>query len=176
MKIEFTCRNCEAGEKLREVTEQKLSKLEKYFDKEPTIKVCFKKQAKSLTTEIMLDYSGKFVRASASSDNFYDNIDVILPKLEGQIRKHRTRFDKHSKNAAYREQVLYSGAAEEEQTQRSVVREKKFKLAPMTVEEAKDELELLGHDFFVFLEAKTNTVQVIYRRNDGDYGLIEPEI
>lgn len=175
MKIDFTCRNCEAGEKLREVTEQKLSKLEKYFDKEPTVKVCFKKQAKSLTTEIMLDYAGRFVRASASSGNFYDNIDVILPKLEGQIRKHRTRFDKHSKNVAYREQALFTGS-EEEETPKSVVREKKFKLVPMTVDEAKEELELLGHDFYVFLEAKTNTVQVIYRRNDGDFGLIEPEI
>lgn len=175
MKIDFTCRNCEAGEKLREVTEQKLSKLEKYFDKEPTVKVCFKKQAKSLTTEIMLDYAGRFVRASASSDNFYDNIDVILPKLEGQIRKHRTRFDKHSKNVAYREQALFTGS-EEEETPKSVVREKKFKLTPMTVDEAEEELELLGHDFYVFLEAKTNTVQVIYKRNDGDFGLIEPEI
>ena len=175
MKIDFTCRNCEAGEKLREVTEQKLSKLEKYFDKEPTVKVCFKKQAKSLTTEIMLDYAGRFVRASASSDNFYDNIDVILPKLEGQIRKHRTRFDKHSKNVAYREQALFTGS-EEEETPKTVVREKKFKLVPMTVDEAKEELELLGHDFYVFLEAKTNTVQVIYKRNDGDFGLIEPEI
>ena len=175
MKIDFTCRNCEAGEKLREVTEQKLSKLEKYFDKEPTVKVCFKKQAKSLTTEIMLDYAGRFVRASASSDNFYDNIDLILPKLEGQIRKHRTRFDKHSKNAAYREQALFTGSVEEE-SPKSVVREKKFKLVPMTVDEAKEELELLGHDFYVFLEAKTNTVQVIYKRNDGDFGLIEPKI
>lgn len=175
MKIDFTCRNCEAGEKLREVTEQKLSKLEKYFDKEPTVKVCFKKQAKSLTTEVMLDYSGKFVRAAAVSDNFYDNIDVILPKLEGQIRKHRTRFDRHNKNLAFREQALYHGA-EEEESPRIVVREKIFKLTPMTVDEAKDELELIGHDFYVFLEAKTNTVQVIYRRNDGDFGLIEPEI
>ena len=129
MKIDITCRNCEAGEKLREVTEQKLSKLEKYFDKEPTVKVCFKKQAKSLTTEIMLDYAGRFVRASVSSGNFYDNIDVILPKLEGQIRKHRTRFDKHSKNVAYREQALFTGS-EEEETPKTVVREKKFKLTP----------------------------------------------
>ncbi len=175
MKVEFTCRNCEASDKLREVTEQKLSKLEKYFDKEPTVKVCFKKQAKSLTTEIMLDYMGRFVRAAAVSDNFYDNIDVILPKLEGQIRKHRTRFDRHNKNLAYRDQALYHGSDEEE-SPKIVVREKIFKLTPMTVEEAKDEIELIGHDFYVFLEAKTNTVQVIYRRNDGDFGLIEPEI
>ena len=175
MKIDITCRNCEAGEKLREVTEQKLSKLEKYFDKEPTVKVCFKKQAKSLTTEIMLDYAGRFVRASVSSGNFYDNIDVILPKLEGQIRKHRTRFDKHSKNVAYREQALFTGS-EEEETPKTVVREKKFKLTPVTVDEAKEELELSGHDFYVFLEAKTTAVQVIYKRNDGDFGLIEPEI
>ena len=76
---------------------------------------------------------------------------------------------------AYREQALFTGS-EEEETPKTVVREKKFKLTPVTVDEAKEELELSGHDFYVFLEAKTNAVQVIYKRNDGDFGLIEPEI
>lgn len=176
MKIDIIGRNCEVTDKLRDVTEQKLSKLEKYFDKEPVVKVCFKKQAQSLTAEVMLDYAGRFVRASASSDSFYDDLDLVLPKLEGQIRKHRTRFDKHNKNLAYREAAQFNGASAEEEQKCEVVREKKFKLSPMTVEEAKEELELLGHSFYVFLEAKTNIVQVIYKRNDGDYGLIEPEI
>ena len=101
MKFEITARNYDVGEKLKNVTEQKLSKLDKYFALEqPSAKVTFKKQATSLTLEVMLDYAGKFVRATASGDNFYDLIDVVLPKLEGQIRKYRTRFDKHNKNSA----------------------------------------------------------------------------
>lgn len=174
MRIEVTGRNYEVGENLKKVTEQKLSKLGKYFDTEDVVvKVCFKKEATSLTTEVMLDYTGKFVRATATSDNFYDNLDVVLPKLEGQIRKYRTRFDKHQKNVAFRESAIYGDSVKKTA---GIVKEKKFTLKPMTVDEAIEEMELLGHSFYVFLDAKSNTVQVLYQRNDGDLGLIEPEI
>lgn len=176
MKIEITSRNCEVSERLKEITNQKIAKLNKYFaDDDTKVKVSFKKEASSLTTEVMLDYAGKLVRATASSDNFYDNLDVVLPKLEGQIRKHRTKFDKHQKNVAFRDAAVFETADREEKSN-AIVKEKKFKLSPMTVEEAIEEMELLGHSFYVFLEAKTNTVQVIYARKDGDLGLIEPEI
>ena len=174
MKIELVDRTNLAGEKLKQITEQKLAKLDKYFkDADATCKVSFKKEAASLTTEIMLDYAGKLVRATASSDNLYNNLDVIMPKLEGQIRKHRTKFDKNNKNNAYKDVATYDLP---DQKQAEIVKEKKFKLSPMTVLEAVEEMELLGHSFYVFLEAKTNTVQVLYLRNDGDLGLIEPEI
>lgn len=176
MKIDIIGRNYEVSERLKQITNQKLGKLDKYFDSSDVlVKVCFKKEASALTTEVMLDYTGKFVRATASSENFYDNLDVVLPKLEGQIRKHRTRFDKHQKNAAFRDSAVYE-TADREEKKAEVVKEKKFKLTPMTVDEAKEEMELLGHSFYVFLEAKTNTVQVLYARADGDLGLIEPEI
>ena len=175
MKVEITCRNCTANDHLRNVIEQKLAKLDKYFgEKQAVAKVCLKKQASSLTTEVMLDYAGKFVRATASSDNFYDIIDIVLPKIEGQIRKYRTRFDQSSKISAYKESAVYFGGEEKED--KSIVKEKRFTLKPMTVDEAIEEMELLGHSFYVFLEAKTNSVQVLYLRNDGDLGLIEPQI
>lgn len=175
MKVEITCRNCTANDHLRNVIEQKLAKLDKYFgEKQAVAKVCLKKQASSLTTEVMLDYAGKFVRATASSDNFYDNIDIVLPKIEGQIRKYRTRFDQSSKISAYKESAVYFSGEEKED--KSIVKEKRFTLKPMTVDEAIEEMELLGHSFYVFLEAKTNSVQVLYLRNDGDLGLIEPQI
>ena len=176
MKIEILTRNYELGDKLKEVTEQKVQKLNKYFaESDAKVKVVHKKEANALTTEVMLDYAGKFVRATATSDNFYDNLDVVLPKLEGQIRKYRTRFDKHQKNVAYREQAVFE-KGDYEQPNKSIVKDKKFKLVPMTVNEAMEEMELLGHSFYVFLEAKSNTIQVLYQRNDGDLGLIVPEI
>lgn len=177
MKIGIYAKNYEVGEKLKNITEQKLAKLDKYFkDDETTAKVSFKKQGNSLTTEIMLDYNGKLVRATATGDNFYDNIDVILPKLEGQIRKHRTKFDKHNKNAAFLDAAIYDLKSDEEKSAREIVKKKNFALSPMTVKEAEEEMELLGHSFYVFLEAKTNTVQVLYKRDDGDLGLIEPQV
>lgn len=175
MKIEITGRNYTVSEHLKEVTEQKLKKLDKYFAHGDTVaKVCFKQEASSRTTEIMLDYAGKFVRATATGDNFYDNIDIVLPKIEGQIRKYRTRFDQSSKVSAYKEQAVFF--EEKPVKQGKVVKEKSFSLKPMTVDEAIEEMELLDHTFYVFLDAKTQTVQVLYKRNDGDLGLIEPQI
>lgn len=175
MKVEITGRNYKVGEHLKEVTEQKLRKLDKYFGTTDTVaKVCFKKESSSLTTEVMLEYAGKFVRATATGDNFYDNIDVVLPKIEGQIRKYRTRFDQSSKISAYKEAAMYIKGEPEKQGK--VVKEKRFTLKPMTVDEAIAEMELLDHAFYVFLDAKTQTVQVLYKRNDGDLGLIEPQI
>lgn len=177
MKFDIYAKNYEVSEKLKNVTEQKLAKLDKYFkDDETTAKVSFKKQGNSFTTEIMLDFNGKFVRATATGDNFYDNIDVILPKIEGQIRKHRTKFDQHNKNAAFADAAIYDVRNAEENAKRRIVKKKNFALTPMTVKEAEEEMELLGHSFYVFLEAKTNTVQVLYRRDDGDLGLIEPQV
>lgn len=176
MKIDILGRNYEVAERLKAITEKKLSKLDKYFtDADTKAKVVFKKEASSLTTEVMLDYAGKLVRATATGDNFYDNIDVVIPKLEGQIRKYRTRFDKHQKNVAFKEAAVFETADRDEKTP-EVVKDKKFKLQPMTVNEAIEEMELLGHSFYVFKEAKSNTVQILYKRNDGDLGLIEPEI
>ena len=176
MKVEITSRNCTVSDHLKEITELKIGKLDKYFDNSDTkAKVSFKKESQSLTTEVMLDYAGKFVRATASSDNFYDNLDAVLPKLEGQIRKYRTRFDKSSKNAAYREAAMFAANKDAVKADGKIVKEKKFSLKPMTVPEAIEEMDLIGHSFYVFLEAKSNTVQVLYKRNDGDLGLIEPE-
>ena len=177
MKIEITTRNYQLSERLREVTDRKLSKLDKYFEDEAVARVCFKKQGATSTTEIMLDYCGKFVRATASGENFYDTIDEVLPKIEGQIRKYRTRFDSNRKNVAYKDQTVFEKSYKyEDGLTGNVVKQKRFTLKPMTVEEASQEMELLGHTFYVFLEAKTNTVQVIYKRDDGDLGLIEPQI
>ena len=175
MNIEIVGRNYEVSENLKKITEQKIAKLDKYFgDSEVNAKIVFKKEANSCTTEVMFDYSGKFVRASWRSGNFYDNLDAVLPKLEGQIRKYRTRFDQHQKNTAFRDVAVYGNDKEDKKI--SLVKHKKFSLKPMTVDEAIEEFELLGHAFYVFLEAKTNTIQVLYLRNDGDLGLIEPEI
>ena len=176
MKTEIVIRNCTVSDKLKEITEQKLKKLDKYFADDTAARVVFKKEANTLTVEIMLDYTGKFVRATASGDNFYDVIDEVLPKIEGQIRKFRTRFDKNNKNSAFKDAALFDNGRYEDKESGKLVKEKSFSLVPMTVDEAKEEMELVGHSFYVFLEAKSAAVQVLYKRNDGDLGLIVPKI
>ena len=175
MNVYIYSKDYRVSDKLKDITERKLAKLDKYFkDDAATAKVTFKVNGNFLTTEIMLDYNGKLVRAATTSDNFYENIDTILPKLEGQIRKYRTRFDKDRKNSAFTDVSAFRGG--DKHPSGNVVKQKKFNLKPMTVKEAVEEMELSGHSFYVFLEIKTNTVQVLYRRNDGDLGLIEPQI
>lgn len=175
MKINLVCKNCAANDKLKEITSQKVTKLDKYFGKEEgEAKITLKKEGNSFVTEIMLEYGGKFVRATASGDNFYDNLDVVLPKIEGQIRKHRTRFDKSHKVSAYGENSLFDTDGKWERKGGEIVKEKGFKLTPMTVNEAIEEMELLDHSFYLFSDLKTGNVKLLYRRNDGDLGLIEP--
>lgn len=176
MIIDVVVKNYEVSEHLKRITEQKLAKLDKYFSgEEPNAKVSFKKQANTLTLEVVLSYANKFVRATVSGDNFYDNLDLVLPKLEGQIRKYRTKFDKHNKNNAFREDSLYFAERFDEEKNKSVVKNKKFKLIPQTLDEAIEEMELLGHSFYVYKDAKTGDIKVLYKRMDGDLGLIEPE-
>ncbi len=176
MRIDVFTKNYEVSEHLRRITEQKLAKLDKYFSgDEARVKVSFKKQANTLTLEVFLDYAGKFVRATVSGDNFYDNLDLILPKLEGQIRKHRTKFDKHSKNNAFKEDSEFFAERYQVEENKNVVKNKKFKLESETLNEAIETMELLGHNFYVYKDAKTNEIKILYKRIDGDLGLIEPE-
>lgn len=176
MRIEIIERNYQASQHLIDIVEKKISKLDKYFETDSAIcKVSFKKESTSLKLEVMLEYEGRLVRAQVVGDNFYENIDKVLPKLEGQIRKYRTRFDKQQKNNAFKERTLYESFEETETTDK-VVKVKQFKLEPMTVEQAIEEMELLGHSFFVFFDSESKEVKVLYLRSDGELGLIEPKL
>lgn len=177
MDIEIIERNYQASDHLKKIVEQKLQKLDKYFDGPDTkCKVYFKKENISLKTEVMLEYQGKMIRAQEISDNFYDNIDKVLPKLEGQIRKYRTKFDKAQKNGAFKEQREFEPEKEPEAFSERIVKEKSFKLKPMLVEEAVEEMDMLGHSFFIFFDLKTQSIKVLYKRSDGNLGLIDPEV
>ena len=174
MRIEFIEKNCNVGDKLKEVMTKKLEKLDKYFvEDEANVKATLKKAGNTEKTEVMLDFHGNFVRAEVSSLNFYDNVEKLLPKLEGQIRKYRTKWDKHQKNVAYKDAGIYTV---EEEKQKRVVRDKHFRMSPMTIDEAIEQMELLGHSFYVYIDAKTQQVNVVYLRADGDLGVIETEV
>lgn len=176
MRIELVERNYDVAEHLKRIISEKLAKLDKYFSDEETLaKVCLKKEGNTCVLEVMLDYAGKLVRAEVSSNNFYENIDKVLPKLEGQIRKYRTKFDKHNKNNAFKEQAIYAVNDQPNDKQSRVVKQKKFKMSPMTAEEAAAEMELLGHNFYLYKDVKTDKLTVVYLRKDGEYGVIQPE-
>ena len=159
------------GEKIENVINKKVNKLDKYFSDDTVLKVLLKKEGVNSCLELSID--GLNMRAQVVGENMYDLIDIAVPKLERQIRKHKTRLEKKLKTSAFEPAVE---EVQEIPFSTSVVKEKVFNLKPMRTDEAVYMLDMLGHEFYVFLQEENNEIQVLYRRIDGDYGLIKPVI
>ena len=116
------------------------------------------------------------MRSEVTSDNMYDNIDIVLPKIERQIVKYRKRFDNKLRKEAFEAPIYEKNEEIDNKTvSGKLVKEKKFEIAMTTVSNAIEEMELLDHNFYVFMNEETEKVCVVYKRNDGNYGLILPE-
>ena len=170
MRIEFLCKNYNASEKLKDIITRKVDKLDKFFEDDTKAKIMLKKSKDVETLEITISVSGGIVRAEVAGGNMYENIDLAIPK---QIIRHHDKMK--SKKFKVKELDFSMPDVEQEtkEPMKKVVRSKSYNLVPMTVEDAIEELELVGHDFYVFANKSTGNVNVLYARNDGDYGLIE---
>lgn len=163
------------SDSLKARAEKKLSKLDRYFNKEAEAIIRFRQQRGGRNIcEITVSVDGLILRAEENSNDMYLSIDRAVDKLESQIRRYRTKMGKHlrdPKPEAPEEKVepVYEEASYD------VVRVKKFSVKPMDVDDAITQMELLGHNFFLFMNAETNSMCVLYRRNDGSYGLLVPE-
>ena len=162
------------SDSLKARTEKKLSKLERYFSQEPEAIVRFKQQRGGRNiAEITMSVNGLILRAEEDSNDMYLSIDRAVDKLESQIRRYRTKMGKHLREARVESPEPAEPVYEEASF--DVVRTKRFAVKPMEVEDAITQMELLGHNFFLFMNSETNTMNVLYRRNDGAYGLLVPE-
>lgn len=178
MKIDFIERGgYNIGQRLERILTEKLEKLDKYFDEDVAIKVICSKQAKQEKLEISLLSKGLLYRSEVVSDNMYNNIDYALPKLEKQIvRAREKRNDRKTKQAKGSKQenfLPFEFIEREPEELPSIYKKKTFDLEPMLIDDARFAIERLGHDFFVFLNAETGKINVIYRRKDGKFGLID---
>ena len=173
MRIEISEKNCKAGEKLIGVVEKQVAKLDKYFDDDAVCSVYMKQENKLSKTELTVYYKGNMVRAEVTGDNFYDNIDQVLPKIERQIYKHKSKIESKLKKDAFAEKQMFF--REETLPESKLVKTKTFKLTPMTAEEAAEQLDLLGHSFYVYQDSGTGEVRVVYLREDGEIGLLIPQ-
>ena len=167
------------GEKLvitdaiRDYTKEKLGKLDKYFkDDDITANVLAKVRGNSQIVEVTIPTSKFILRSEEEHDDLYAAIDLVTDKLERQIRKNKTRLNRNVKESVKEFNFDYELPVEEE-AKETVVKRKKLEMKPMSEEEAVLEMELLGHNFFVYKDMDTNSVNVLYKRKDGDYGLIE---
>ncbi len=174
MRIEIISKNYRLDEGLKNLITKKLSKFDKYFDKEATAKVKLTTAGNSCTMEITIDAGICSVRSAHTGEKMNENIDRILPKLERQVVKYHDKFGSRFKKSALEEPAIYEGT-EEEDVKGKVVKVKKYEVSVTTVENAVEEMELLNHNFYIFINGENNKVSVLYKRNDGDYGLIEPE-
>ena len=175
MKVTVIAKNMELTEALKEIVQKKISKLEKYFEKDVEAKATLSVQKNRQIIEVTIPFNGAILRGEESTSDMYKSLDLVEDKLERQIRKQKTRLSrKHGGSVRFGELSDIDSNVEEDLGK--LVRVKKFGVKPMNSEEAILQMDLLGHNFFVFQDADTNRVNVVYKRKDGDYGLLEPEL
>jgi putative sigma-54 modulation protein len=173
--------NMEITDALQEYLERKIGRIEKYFDAplDSEVHVTMSVVRDKHNVEVTIPLNGVLLRAEEKSEDMYASIDRVEEKLERQIRKHKTKLNrKFRQNGSlkmfFNDNVPTITTTEEEDLD-EVVRTKRFNFKPMDVEEAILQMDLLGHSFFVFSNTVSNEINVIYKRQDGRYGLIIPE-
>ena len=177
IKYSIRGENLEVTEALRDYVVSKLEKIEKYFqadqelDARVNLKVYREKTAK---VEVTIPLGSITLRAEAVSQDMYGSIDLVTDKIDRQIRKNKTKIERKNRNKKSTSQLFTDAVVEEVETAPAkVVRSKQIDLKPMDLEEALLQMDLLGHDFFIYTDVEDNTTNVLYRREDGDIGLLE---
>lgn len=176
MNIVITGKNIEVSDYLRGVVEKKAKKLARYFKPDTDMHVTLSIEKSRHIAEVTIMFDSIVLRGEEATGDMYSSIDVVLKKLERQMRKHRTKLEKRLKEDAFEAETVYDyyEAQDSEDETPHVVRNKRFVARPMDIDDAIMQMELLGHSFFVFRNSRDNEVNVLYRRSDGNYGLIEP--
>lgn len=180
MKMDIRGRNIEITDALKDYTTKRLSKLEKYIDDASTAQVALSVEGERHKVEVTIPLNGVILRGEVAGEEMYTAIDLVVEKLEKQIEKHKTKLYKSYRGAGLKKAVadeIQRELDEKKDTTEKfkIVKTKRFALKPMDEEEAIMQMNLLGHTFFVFHNAQTEEVNVVYKRKDGNYGLIEPD-
>lgn len=182
MNFNIRGENIEVTPAIREYVEKKISKLERYFSETPDAQVNVNLKTyndKTSKVEVTIPMFQLLLRAEEDHMDMYAAIDLISDKLERQIRKHKTKVNRKHREKGNLNELFgsYESApnTEEEEQDLEIVRQKRFNLKPMDSEEAILQMDLLGHNFFVYTDAETNNTNIVYKRKDGKYGLIEAQ-
>lgn len=175
MKTRLVGKNLEVTEALKGVVEKKISKLDKYFDEKISSTITLSVEKNLQKIEVLIPFNNVVLRAEEKDIDMYTAIDLVIDKLEGQIRKQKTKLQRRQHDSSLRFNNIKDYENYNEDNEPKIVKTKRFAIKPMNEEEAVLQMELLGHDFFVFRNGDTEEVNVVYKRKDGNYGLIEQE-
>ena len=174
MKFIISGRNIDITPGLKEAVESKLGKMEKFFTPETEVIVTLSVEKDRQKIEVTIPLKGNIIRSEQVSNDMYVSIDLVEEVIERQLRKYKNKIvDKQQESTNFQKAYLDKDYEEDEEVK--IIRTKKFGIKPMYPEDACVQMELLGHNFFVFYNAETEQVNVVYKRQGNTYGLIEPE-
>ena len=175
MRYIISGRNIEVTEGLKSAIEEKLGKLERYFVNDTEVHVTLSVEKDRQKIEVTIPMKGNIIRAEEVSSDMYVSIDLVEEIIERQLRKYKNKIiERKQSGNHFNPDFLEEEVDDDEQIK--IIRTKKFAIKPMDIEEACVQMELLGHNFFVFRNAETDEVNVVYKRKERTYGLIEPEV
>ena len=175
MKINIIGRQLNVYDDTKEMINEKLSKLDKYFGDEASATVTLTHKRNLSTMEVTIKAASTLFRSEVDADSFRDALDKSIDNIERQIRKNKTKLRKKLREGIIPDGEIAAPVPEEAEESDIIIRTKKFEYTPMSPEEAVMQMNLLGHTFFVFNDSVTEKTCVVYKRKDGNYGLIEPE-
>ena len=175
MKFIISGKNIEVTEGIKAAIEEKLGRLDKYLVDDTIVNVTLSVQKGRQKIEVTIPMKGHIIRAEEGSEDMYVSIDLVVDVIERQIRRYKTRLMNQKYDGTSFKQEFMEQEDDVEDDEIRIIRSKKFAIKPLDVEEACVQMELLGHDFFVFRNADTFEVNVVYKRKGNTYGLIEPE-
>ncbi len=175
MKFIITGRNIDVTPGLKSAVEDKIGKLEKYFTPETEVHVTLSVEKDRQKIEVTIPVKGSVIRSEQISSDMYVSIDLVEEIIERQLKKYKNKLIERQQASHYfRPEFMEKEYEEDEEVK--IVRTKKFDIKPMYAEDACIQMELTGHNFFVFCNAETDQVNVVYKRKGNTYGLIEPEV
>ena len=175
MKFIISGKNIDVTEGLRSAVQDKLGKLERYFTPETEIHVTLSVEKERQKIEVTIPVKGNIIRSEQVSSDMYVSIDLVEEIIERQLKKYKTKLIDKKQSALSFSEAFLQEEMEAPDEEIKIMKVKRFGMKPMDPEEACIQMELLGHAFYVFLNADTDEVNVVYKRKNNTYGLIEPE-
>ncbi len=175
MKMIITGKNIEVTDGLRSAVQEKIGKLNRYFTDETEVYVTLSVEKERQKIEVTIPVKGNVIRSEQVSNDMYVSIDLVEEIIERQLRKYKNKIiDRHQGGNNFQKSYIENDYFESDEIR--IIKSKKFDSKPMYPEDACVQMELLGHNFFAFFNADTDQISVVYKRKDGAYGLLEPDV